>query len=207
MIASVRGTVLAVRLDSAVVEVGGVGMLVQATPATLAQLRVGQESTLHTSLVVREDSLTLFGFADDDEREVFETVQTVSGVGPRLALAMLAVHTPDGLRRAVAEEDLKALERVPGIGRKGAQRIVLELKDRLGAPAPAVMGGQPQATAPTGDDRRQQVVDALVGLGWNAKVAEQAVESVLEDVEGPLRADEVPGVLRAALRSLGGGRG
>ncbi|WP_444665289.1 Holliday junction branch migration protein RuvA [Cellulomonas sp. CW35] len=207
MIASVRGTVLAVRLDSAVVEVGGVGMLVQATPATLAQLRVGQESTLHTSLVVREDSLTLFGFADDDEREVFETVQTVSGVGPRLALAMLAVHTPDGLRRAVADEDLKALERVPGIGRKGAQRIVLELKDRLGAPAPAVMGGQPQAAAPTGDDRRQQVVDALVGLGWNAKVAEQAVESVLEDVEGPLRADEVPGVLRAALRSLGGGRG
>ncbi|UJP39098.1 Holliday junction branch migration protein RuvA [Cellulomonas palmilytica] len=207
MIASVRGMVLAVRLDSAVVEVGGVGMLVQATPATLAQLRVGQESTLHTSLVVREDSLTLFGFVDDDEREVFETVQTVSGVGPRLALAMLAVHTPDGLRRAVADEDLKALERVPGIGRKGAQRIVLELKDRLGAPAPVTAAGEAPAVPPAADDRRQQVVDALVGLGWNVKVAEQAVATVLEDVEGPLRADEVPGVLRAALRSLGGGRG
>jgi len=207
VIASVRGTVLAVRLDSAVVEVGGVGMLVQATPATLAQLRVGQEATLHTSLVVREDSLTLFGFAEDDEREVFETVQTVSGVGPRLALAMLAVHTPDGLRRAVADEDLKALERVPGIGRKGAQRIVLELKDRLGAPAPVTTPGAAPALAPTGDDRRQQVVDALVGLGWNQKVADEAVATVLADVEGPLGAEEVPGVLRAALRSLGGGRG
>jgi len=208
VIASVRGSVLAVRLDSAVVEVGGVGMLVHATPATLAQLRPGHEATVHTSLVVREDSLTLFGFADEDEREVFETVQTVSGVGPRLALAMLAVHTPDGLRRAVADEDLKALERVPGIGRKGAQRIVLELKDRLGAPAPAAAGSPAGAVpAPGPDDRRQQVVDALVGLGWNLKVADEAVAAVLADVTGPLGADEVPGVLRAALRSLGGGRG
>lgn len=208
MIASVRGTVLTVRLDSAVVEVGGVGMLVHATPATLAGLRPGQDATVHTSLVVREDSLTLFGFADDDEREVFETVQTVSGVGPRLALAMLAVHTPDGLRRAVADEDLKALERVPGIGRKGAQRIVLELKDRLGAPAPTVAGAPTGAATATGpDDRRQQVVEALVGLGWNQKVADEAVAAVLADVDGPLAADEVPGVLRAALRSLGGGRG
>jgi len=208
VIASVRGTVLTVRLDSAVVEVGGVGMLVHATPATLAGLRPGQDATVHTSLVVREDSLTLFGFADDDEREVFETVQTVSGVGPRLALAMLAVHTPDGLRRAVADEDLKALERVPGIGRKGAQRIVLELKDRLGAPAPTVAGAPTGAATATGpDDRRQQVVEALVGLGWNQKVADEAVAAVLADVDGPLAADEVPGVLRAALRSLGGGRG
>ncbi|CAM5779282.1 Holliday junction branch migration protein RuvA [Cellulomonas persica] len=208
MIASVRGTVLAVRLDSAVVEVGGVGMLVHATPATLAQLRHGQEAVLHTSLVVREDSLTLFGFADDDEREAFEVVQTVSGVGPRLALAMLAVHTPDGLRRAVADEDLKALERVPGIGRKGAQRIVLELKDRLGAPspvAPAGGGGAPPEVAAS--DRRQQVVDALVGLGWNPRVADEAVANVLADTEGALAADDVPAVLRAALRGLGGARG
>ncbi|GEA84266.1 ATP-dependent DNA helicase RuvA [Cellulomonas sp. A375-1] len=208
MIASVRGTVLAVRLDSAVVEVGGVGMLVQATPATLAQLRHGQEALLHTSLVVREDSLTLFGFAEDDEREAFEIVQTVSGVGPRLALAMLAVHTPDGLRRAVAGEDLKALERVPGIGRKGAQRIVLELKDRLGAPsAVPVAGAAAAAPTPTETDRRQQVVDALVGLGWNPKVAEEAVTDVLADTEGPLTAEDVPAVLRAALRGLGGVRG
>lgn len=202
MIASVHGTVLAVRLDSAVLEVGGVGLLVQATPATLAGLRVGQPGRLFTSLVVREDSLTLFGFADDDERDVFETVQTVSGVGPRLAMAMLAVHTPDGLRRAVAHEDLAALVRVPGIGRKGAQRIVLELGERLGAPAPA--GGT--AAVPSSADHREQVVEALVGLGWPLRAAQDAVASVLDGSPAPVGADEVPGVLRAALRSLGGAR-
>jgi holliday junction DNA helicase RuvA len=206
VIASVHGTVQAVRLDAAVLEVGGVGLLVQATPATLAGLRVGQAATLFTSLVVREDALTLFGFAEDDEREVFEVLQTVSGVGPRLALAMLAVHTPDGLRRAVAGEDLAALKRVPGIGHKGAQRIVLELADRLGAPAPVgVPGGPAAATAPA--DRRDQVVDALVGLGWNQKAAQDAVATVLDGSEEPVGEAEVAGVLRAALRTLGGGRG
>lgn len=205
MIASVHGTVLAVRLDAAVVEVGGVGMLVQATPATLAGLRVGQAARLSTTLVVREDSLTLFGFADDDEREVFEVVQTVSGVGPRLALAMLAVHTPDGLRRAVAGEDLTALKRVPGIGHKGAQRIVLELRDRLGAPSAVAVGGAPAQIGPA--DRRDQVVEALVGLGWNIKAAQDAVVGVLDGSDEPVGEDEVAGVLRAALRSLGGGRG
>lgn len=204
MIASVHGTVQAVRLDAAVVEVGGVGLLVQATPATLAGLRVGQQARLATSLVVREDALTLFGFADADEREVFEVLQTVSGVGPRLALAMLAVHTPDGLRRAVATEDLAALQRVPGIGRKGAQRIVLELGDRLGAPAPAA-GAAPVEAGPA--DLRDEVVEALVGLGWNVKAAGDAVTAVLEDTPGPVGRDEVAGVLRAALRTLGGGRG
>lgn len=203
VIASVHGTVLALRLDAAVVEVGGVGLLVQATPTTLAGLRVGASAALATSLLVREDSLTLFGFADADEREVFETVQTVTGVGPRLALAMLAVHTPDGLRRAVADEDLAALQRVPGIGRKGAQRIVLELKDRLGAPAPAAAGTPSAAPG----DRRDQVVDALVGLGWPARAAQEAVAGVLDGSTEPVGPDEVPGVLRAALRALGGVRG
>lgn len=197
MIASLTGTVAAVGLDSAVLEVGGVGMAVQATPTTLAGLRVGQAARLATSLVVREDSLTLFGFADDDEREVFETVQTVSGIGPRLALAMLAVHPPDQLRRAVATEDLAALQRVPGIGRKGAQRLVLELTDRLGIQGPT-------AGAPAASDRRPEVVEALVGLGWTAKAAQEAVDAVApEAVPGA----EVGEVLRAALRSLGGGRG
>ncbi|WP_454048490.1 Holliday junction branch migration protein RuvA [Cellulomonas sp. Marseille-Q8402] len=206
MIASVHGTVLAVRLDAAVVEVGGVGMLVQATPATLAGLRVGQTALLHTQLVVREDSLTLFGFADADEREVFEVLQTVSGVGPRLALAMLAVHTPDGLRRAVAGEDLAALKRVPGIGHKGAQRIVLELADRLGVPRDVQAGaGAPVAAGPA--DRRDQVVEALVGLGWNLKAAQDAVTSVLDGSDEPVGEAEVAGLLRAALRTLGGGRG
>lgn len=204
MIASVHGTVQAVRLDAAVVEVGGVGLLVHATPATLAGLRVGSTAQLATSLLVREDALTLFGFADADEREVFEIVQTVSGVGPRLALAMLAVHAPDGLRRAVLDEDLKALQRVPGIGLKGAQRIVLELKDRIGVPATA---SATPAVAVFGGDRRDQVVEALVGLGWNARAAGDAVTTVLEGTEGPVAADEVAGVLRAALRTLGGPRG
>ncbi len=204
MIASVHGTVLAVRLDAAVLEVGGVGLLVQATPTTLAGLRVGQPGRLFTSLVVREDALTLFGFADDDERDVFETLQTVSGVGPRLALAMLAVHTPDGLRRAVATEDLAALVRVPGIGRKGAQRIVLELGDRLGAATGGV--GGPDGASPVSADHREQVVEALVGLGWPLRAAQDAVAAVLDGTSDPVAVDEVPGVLRAALRSLGSAR-
>jgi Holliday junction DNA helicase RuvA len=197
VIASVRGRVAAVRLDAAVVEVGGVGLLVQATPATLAELRTGAEAELATSLVVREDALTLFGFADADERDVFEIVQTVSGIGPRLALAMLAVHTPDGLRAAVADGDLTALMKVPGIGRKGAQRIVLELTDRLGAPS-TVTASTPAPVRAVGG--RDQVVEALVGLGWSAKQAADAVDAVSDADEAPA---DVPGTLRAALRQLG----
>jgi Holliday junction DNA helicase RuvA len=204
VIASVRGRVLVVRLDAAVVEVGGVGLLVQATPATLAELRPGHEAELATSLVVREDALTLFGFADADERDVFEVVQTVSGIGPRLALAMLAVHTPDGLRAAVAAADLTALMKVPGIGRKGAQRIVLELTDRLGAPAGGVTAPVP-ATGGGAGGWQAQVVDALVGLGWSAKQAADAVEAVVggSDEGAAQVAADVPGTLRAALRHLG----
>jgi Holliday junction DNA helicase RuvA len=205
VIASVRGTVQAVRLDGAVVEVGGVGLLVHATPTTLAGLRVGADATLSTSLVVREDSLTLFGFADADERAVFESVQTVSGVGPRLALAMLAVHSPDTLRRAVDTEDLATLKRVPGIGHKGAQRIVLELAGKLGAPSE--LAGATRAPAATPADRRGEVVDALVGLGWNAKAAEDAVGGVVDDDAPPVSDTDVAGLLRAALRALGSGRG
>lgn len=201
MIASVRGRVLDLRLDAVVVEVGGVGLLAYATPATLAGLRIGQEAALATSLVVREDALTLYGFADADEREVFETVQTVSGVGPRLALAMLAVHTPDALRRAVAGEDLAALQRVPGIGRKGAQRIVLELGDRLGAAA--TPSDEPAVAA----DQRGTVVEALVGLGWTTRAAEDAVRAAVPDDAGAVAAEDVAAVLRAALRTLGGSRG
>jgi Holliday junction DNA helicase RuvA len=200
VIAQVSGRVLTLRLDAVVLEVGGVGLLVHATPATLATLRLGQQATLATALVVREDSLTLFGFADGDERDVFEQVQTVSGIGPRLAMAMLAVHSPDALRVAVATEDLTALQRVPGIGRKGAQRLVLELADRLGAPTGAVAA----AAAPEASDRRAEVVDALVGLGWALKVAQGAVEKVAPEGE-PVT--DVAAVLRAALRGLGGGRG
>lgn len=210
MIASVRGTVLALRLDAAVVEVGGVGMLLHATPSALADLRVGAEALLHTSLVVREDSLTLFGFPDVDERDVFEAVQTVSGVGPRLALAMLAVLSPEDLRRAVAGEDLTTLMKVPGIGRKGAQRITLELGDRLGAPAgaPGTRAGSAAAGGPVPAQRApapSPVVEALVGLGWSAKQAEDAVAAVQADGTGPTGTSgaDLAGLLRAALRQLG----
>jgi len=209
MIASVRGPVLAAGLDSAVVEVGGVGLLVSLTPRTASTLRAGAEATLSTSLVVREDSLTLFGFGDADERAVFELVQTVSGVGPRLALAMLAVLTPDALRRAVSGGDLVTLTKVPGIGRKGAERIVLELRDRIGPAAGSVQAPSVMPVEPW----RAQVRDALVGLGWSVKQADDAVEAVAgQAVPGgtasaeaatSAAAPDVSLLLRAALRELG----
>jgi holliday junction DNA helicase RuvA len=203
MIAHVRGTVAGVAPDGAVIEVGGVGIRVQCTPGTLATLRPGERAQVATSLVVREDSLTLYGFCTDDERNVFELLQTASGVGPRLALAMLAVHPPDALRRAVSTEDLGALTMVPGIGRKGAQRIVLELKDRLGPPgegAESLPGARPSRQAPW----REQVQSGLVNLGWPVRDADQAI-AALEDeglVNGAGTAVDVAMVLRAALRKL-----
>ena len=159
--------------DGAVVEVGGVGLPSSARPARSPPCGSASRRSLPTSLVVREDSLTLYGFADDDERVVFELLQTASGVGPRLAQAMLAVHAPDALRRAVATEDLAALTQVPGIGRKGAQRIVLELKDRLGARPRRRHDRRPAAAVarPAGATRCTR---ALVGLGWSAREADEA---------------------------------
>jgi Holliday junction DNA helicase RuvA len=195
MIAFVRGRVAGLTLSSAVLEVGGVGLEVMCTPGTLAELRTGQEATLPTSMVVREDSLTLFGFADEDEKQTFELVQTASGVGPKLAQAMVACLSPDDLRRAVAADDVKTLTRVPGIGQKGAQRIILELKDRLGTPT---VGAAPSA-GPVDAPWRGQVHQGLVGLGWSAKDAEKAVDTVAPDAgETP----DVAALLRAALRTL-----
>jgi holliday junction DNA helicase RuvA len=200
MIAHLNGTVAGVGLDGAVIEVGGVGLRVQCTPETLATLKPGEPARVATSLVVREDSLTLFGFGTDDERNVFELLQTASGVGPRLALAMLAVHSPDAVRRAVASEDIKALTMVPGIGTKGAQRIMLELRDRLGAPGDSVPGsgtGQARAAAPSW---RDQVATGLVNLGWSQRDAEGAIAAVEADSGG--QAPDVATALRAALRKL-----
>jgi Holliday junction DNA helicase RuvA len=205
VIAHLDGTVHSVAPNGAVIDVGGVGLLVQCTPGTLAGLRTGQRSRVATSLVVREDALTLYGFADEDERNTFELLQTASGVGPRLALAMLAVFSPDGLRRAIAAEDLSALTTVPGIGRKGAQRIVLELAGRLGDPALARNGsGGPAAPRPAA--WRDQVRAGLVNLGWQARDADQAIAAVepelLDGAPGP-DGPEVSVALRAALRVLG----
>jgi Holliday junction DNA helicase RuvA len=205
MIAHLNGIVAGVGLDGAVIEVGGVGLRVQCTPDTLATLKPGEPARVATSLVVREDSLTLFGFGTDDERNIFELLQTASGVGPRLALAMLAVHSPDALRRAVAAEDLKALTMVPGIGNKGAQRIILEMKDRLGMPSElgAGIGAAPARRA--APSWRDQVMTGLVNLGWSARDAEAAVAAVEADTDGAGTGGQAPDVataLRAALRKL-----
>src|SRR4051812_5959656 len=206
MIAAITGTVAAVGTDSAVVEVGGVGLAVQCTPATLANLRTGDPVRLATALVVREDSLTLFGFAGDDERVVFDTLQSVSGVGPKLAQAVLAVHSPDAVRAAVATDDLGALTLVPGIGRKGAQRLVLELKDRLGAATGAGRVAVPGTTPGTGVGVwREQLRAALTGLGWSGREVDEALAAVGPEAEAAIAVGDAPDVaalLRASLQLL-----
>ncbi len=199
MIAFVRGRVAAVGVTSAVLEVGGVGLELQCTPDTLAGLRLGSEASLPSSMVVREDSLTLFGFADDDEKQMFELVQTASGVGPKLAQAMLAVHRPESLRRAVSTDDVKTLTRVPGIGQKGAQRIILELRDRIGSPTMTSPASRPGG--PGTSDWQAQVQAGLVGLGWSAREADEAVSSVTPEAE-QMPSPDVARLLRAALRTL-----
>jgi len=210
MIASLSGRVLEVGGDFVVVEVGGVGFSVLCPLGTLAAMRPGEQATLATSLVVREDSLTLFGFSDRDERVVFEQVQTVTGVGPKVALALLTVHSPDALRRAVMTDDLVALMKVPGIGRKSAQRLVLELKDRLGPPRGGGSGGSGAgsgaADATGARDWQGQVLAGLVGLGWSSRDAEDAVAAVSAEREADESQRDLPAdvavLLKSALRQL-----
>jgi holliday junction DNA helicase RuvA len=202
MIASVRGTVAALGPDGAVVEVGGVGLAVSCSPGTLARLRVGDAARLATSLVVREDSLTLYGFADDDERALFELLQTANGVGPKLAQTMLAVHSPRELRRAIATSDFAALTQVPGIGRKGAERIVIELRDRIGS----IDGGDGSARLDEGvvpvAPWRDQLAQALAGLGFSGKEAADAIDAVAPDASDG-GATDVPALLRKSIQLLG----
>ena len=201
MIASLSGVVQFVGLDRAVLEVGGVGMAVRATPSTLSTLRRGEKAYLATTLVVREDSLTLYGFPTDDARDLFELVQSVSGVGPRIALAMLAVLSPDELRKALAAGDTKALTRVPGIGQKGAERLVLELRDKVGA---ALGTASAPSVAGTAELWRDKLIDALTGLGWTAKQAGDAVDAVTRDAADPVvAAGDVGVLLRRSLALLG----
>jgi holliday junction DNA helicase RuvA len=204
VIASVNGTVAAITGEAAVVEVGGVGIAVQCTPATLASLRPGQEARLATSLVVREDSLTLFGFATDDERAVFEILQSVTGVGPRLAQAVLAVHSPDAVRSAVATEDVGALTLVAGVGKKGAQRLVLELKDKLGTTSTG--GGVFRLPGQSGVGAwREQLRAALTGLGWSSREVDEALAAVGPEAEAAIAVGDEPDVaalLKTSLRML-----
>ena len=190
MIASLSGRVTAHTAAGVVVSVGGVGLSVLTTPGTRARLRPGDEADLATTLVVREDSLTLYGFETPDERDLFEVLQTASGVGPKVAQAVLTVHSPDAVRRALATEDVTALTLVPGIGRKGAQRMVLELKDKVAAGAtgsPAASGGW-----------RETLSEALVGLGWSANQADEVVVALAAEHPDATPAD-VPALLKAAL--------
>jgi len=204
MIASVTGTVTAVGAETAVVEVGGVGLAVHCTPTTIGTLRPGESVRLATALVVREDSLTLFGFASDDERVVFDILQSVSGVGPKLAQSVLAVHSPDAVRAAVAAEDIGALTLVPGVGRKGAQRLVLELKDRLGAPSGGARVTLPGQSAGVGA-WREQLRAALAGLGWTPREVDEALAAVGPEAEAAVAVGDAPDVaalLRACLQML-----
>ncbi|MGB9378279.1 MAG: Holliday junction branch migration protein RuvA [Mycobacteriales bacterium] len=199
MIASLAGRVAALAPEAAVIEVGGVGILVQCAPATLAGLRTGETARLATSLVVREDSLTLYGFADDDERTLFELLQTASGVGPRLAQATLAVLKPGEVRRAVATEDLATLTRVPGIGKKGAERLVLELRDRIGSVGESAEhfdSARPDGQTPW----RDQVRHALIGLGWSTREADEGVQAAVADAD---EGADVALLLKSAIRALG----
>jgi holliday junction DNA helicase RuvA len=201
MIASVAGVVAALSPDNAVVEVGGVGLAVSCAPRTLARLRVGDAARLATSLIVREDSLTLYGFADDDERALFELLQTATGVGPKLAQTILAVHPPRVVRQAVATSDLGTLTQVPGIGRKGAERLVIELRDRIGSVDEAAIGSA--GPVPAAPAWREQLRHALAGLGFSGKEAGDAIDGL------ELPADEAADVsvlLRQAIQVLGRAR-
>ncbi|MEP6597891.1 MAG: Holliday junction branch migration protein RuvA [Actinomycetota bacterium] len=202
MIASVHGRVAALGPDGAVVEVGGssgIGLAVSCSPGTLARLRIGEPARLATSLVVREDSLTLYGFADDDERSLFELLQTANGVGPKLAQTILAVHPPQEVRRAIATSDLTALTAVPGIGRKGAERIVLELRDRIGSiDGSELMAASYGITAVA--PWRDQLAHALAGLGFPGREAADAIDAV--SVDAGDRPD-VAALLRRSIQLLG----
>ena len=207
MIAFVEGEVAALTAETAVIMVGGVGLLVNCAPNVLAELSVGVKARLATSLIVREDSLTLYGFLEDDERVVFQLVQSASGVGPRVAQAMLATHSPNILRTIFATQDAKALTLVPGIGPKGAQKILIELKGKLGAPVGLAAGAVPNQTGGGAglSPWRGQLLEALTGLGWTARDAENAlseVEPLAAEAQAGGQSPQLPVLLRAALRSL-----
>jgi Holliday junction DNA helicase RuvA len=204
VIASVSGVVATVGPDGAVVEVGGIGVFVVCTPGTLATLRIGEAARLVTALIVREDALTLYGFGSEDERVVFEILQTVTGVGPRLAQAVLAVHSPNAVRSAVATEDVAALSLVPGIGRKVAQRILLEIKGRLGSLEDgAPVGGIVQL--PGAPAWRDQLRSALIGLGWSGREVEDTLTAVGPAAEAQAAVDgsvDVGALLKHSLQLL-----
>ena len=201
MISILRGIVASVGLDHIDVVVGGIGFRVHVTPAFAQGSAHDEEITVYTSMIVREDSMTLYGFESCDERDVFTTLMSVSGIGPKIALAALAVLRPDGLRRAVRDQDLATLQRIPGVGKKSAQRMALEIGDKLGTPAALPGAEATPAPVPSEDTVASEVSAALVGLGWSEAQATKAIEKLAGSGLG------ASDMLRAALVSLGGGRG
>ena len=201
MISILRGIVASVGLDHIDVVVGGIGFRVHVTPAFAQGSARDEEITVYTSMIVREDSMTLYGFESCDERDVFTTLMSVSGIGPKIALAALAVLRPDDLRRAVRDQDLAALQRIPGVGKKSAQRMALEIGDKLGTPAALPGAEATPAPVPSEDTVASEVSAALVGLGWSEAQATKAIEKLAGSGLG------ASDMLRAALVSLGGGRG
>lgn len=198
MIAAVRGPVIDVSLDHVVVDCAGVGYRVLVTPPTLSSAHRGAEITLLTAMIVREDSMTLYGFTEPESRDLFGLLQTVTGVGPRLAMATLAVLEPESLRRALSESDVKSLMTVPGIGKRVAERLVVELRDKVSAaPSSGLAGSVVAPVGSVGD----QVTEALVGLGFPLASAEKAVAAVLAETPD---ADSAT-ALRAGLSMLGKG--
>ena len=198
MISLLNGVVRSISTDRAIIEVGGVGLSVSLTTSTTSQLNLGAPVQLFTSLVVREDSLTLFGFLDEDSRAAFELVQTVSGIGPKVALAILGAHTPQSLAVAIAQEDIKAIEKVPGIGRKGAQRLILELKGKISDFGAAE---HRQVHQPMW---REQLTSALISLGFSAKDSDSAITAVVSqyaDAGIDTHTVDISELLKAALQT------
>jgi Holliday junction DNA helicase RuvA len=201
VIATLEGTVTWLGLDRAGIRVGGVGFLVFATPRHLGTLHMGEKAAVAISTIVREDAILFFAFPDDDEREVFDSIRAVSGIGPKTALGLLAVHSASDLRQAIQAGDVKTISRGPGVGPKTAQRLVLELAGKL---VPAEVPGSAKTAAP-GGEHRAQVVNALLGLGYPVRAAEKAVEQVLAQRGGtPWTGADLPQVLRAALQTFAG---
>lgn len=197
MIAHLTGTVRHLTTEKVVLEVGGVGYSISITPRTSTHIVMGSELSLATTLVVREDSMTLFGFLDTRDRDIYETLQTVTGIGPKVALAITGALTPDELARAIALEDIAAIEKVPGIGRKGAQRLILELKGKL-------VSDSSVPVLVTHSVVRDQLLSALTGLGFSAKESDLAINNtfahLVENGEDP-SSMSVPDLLKLALQN------
>jgi len=204
MISLLTGTIRSIATDRVVVEVGGFGLSVVVTPRTGAQLTLGSQLQLFTSLVVREDSLTLFGFVTEEARTLFELVQTVSGIGPKVAMSIVGAMSPTDLARAIAQEEIATIEKVPGIGRKGAQRLILELKGKLSdlSQGQSYQGHQPAW--------REQLTSALVSLGFSPKESDAAISAVVTQLLSDgveITTSDLSELLKLALASGKSSRG